>query len=285
MLLKRGGLIVLETDGSYWTTVQVKLRHKQWRSSLLSHLCSPDLQRRRSWEEGAQWLMLGFAAAAAKSLQPCLTLCDPIDGSPPGSPIPGILQARALEGLPLPPPCLGLLVVISQAGFVRMSVPTHEKERPRFASSLIIVAQLLSRVWLFVILDHSTPGSSILHSLMEFAQSHVHWVNDAIQQPHLLSSPSPPPSIFPSIRVFSNESAFCIRWPKYWSFSFSISPSNEYSGLISFGTDGFDLLSVQRDSQESSPTLQFKSICSSVLSLLYGPALTPIQYWKNHSFD
>ena len=80
------------------------------------------------------------------------------------------------------------------------------------------------------------------------------------------------PSILPSIRVFSNESAFCIRWPKYWSFSFSISPSNESSGLISFRMDCFDLLSYSpRDSQESSPAPQFKSINSLVLSLLYGP--------------
>ena len=80
------------------------------------------------------------------------------------------------------------------------------------------------------------------------------------------------PSILPSIRVFSNESAFCIRWPKYWSFSFSISPSNESSGPISFRMDCFDLLSYSpRDSQESSPAPQFKSINSLVLSLLYGP--------------
>ena len=72
------------------------------------------------------------------------------------------------------------------------------------------------------------------------------------------------PSIFPSIRVFSNESVLCIRWPKYWSFSFSISPSNKYSGLISFRIDWLDLLAVPpRNSQESSPTPQFKSINSS----------------------
>ena len=76
------------------------------------------------------------------------------------------------------------------------------------------------------------------------------------------------PSIFPSIRVFSNESVFQIRWPKYWSFSFSISPSNEYSGLISFRMDWLDLLAVQ-ETLKSSPTLQFKSINSSVLSFLY----------------
>ena len=76
-----------------------------------------------------------------------------------------------------------------------------------------------------------------------------------------------PPSVFLSIRVFSNESALHIRWPKYWSFSFSISPSNEYSGLISFRMDWSPC--CPRDSQESSPTPQFKSISSSVLSFLY----------------
>ena len=80
------------------------------------------------------------------------------------------------------------------------------------------------------------------------------------------------PSIFPSIRVFSSESVLCIRWPKYWSFSFNISPSNEYSGLISFRIDWFDLLAVQGTLKSllhhSSPTLQFKSINSSTLSFL-----------------
>ena len=93
------------------------------------------------------------------------------------------------------------------------------------------------------------------------------------------------PSIFPSIRVFSNELALRIKWPKDWSFSFSISASNEYSGLISFRMDWFDLCCL-RDSQESSPAPQFKSINSSVLSFLYDSTLTSIRdYWKNHSFD
>ena len=83
------------------------------------------------------------------------------------------------------------------------------------------------------------------HQLLKFPQTHVHWVGDAIQPSHPLLSPSPPPSIFPSIRVFSNESVLHTRWPKYWSFSFSISPSNEYSGLISFRMDWLDLLVVQ----------------------------------------
>ena len=94
------------------------------------------------------------------------------------------------------------------------------------------------------------------------------------------------PSVFPSIKVFSNESAVRIRWPKYRSFSFNISPSNEYSGLISFRIDWFDLPAVQGTLKESSPTPQFKSINSSALSFLYGTTLTSIHdYWKNHSFD
>ena len=91
----------------------------------------------------------------------------------------------------------------------------------------------------------STPGLPVRHQLPEFTQSHAHWVSDAIQPSHPLSSTSFLPSIFPSITVFSNESALHIRWPKYWSFSFSISPSNEHPGLISFRMDWLDLLAVQ----------------------------------------
>ena len=91
-------------------------------------------------------------------------------------------------------------------------------------------------------------------------------------------------SIFLSIKGFSNVSVLRIRWPKYWSFSFSISPSNEYSGLISFRTDLFD--PAVQGTQESSSAPQFKSINSLVLSFLYGPTLTSVHdYWKNHSFD
>ena len=87
------------------------------------------------------------------------------------------------------------------------------------------------------------------------------------------------PSFFPSIRVFSNKSALHIRWPKYWSFSFSISPSSEYSRLISFRTDLFDLFVVQ-GTLKSSPAPLFESINSSALSLLYGPTLTSIHKYK-----
>ena len=91
----------------------------------------------------------------------------------------------------------------------------------------------------------------------------------------ILCHPLLPPSIFPSIRVFSNELVLCIRWPKYWSFSFSISPSNEYSGLISFRMDWLDLLAVQ-GTLKPSPTPQFKSINSLVLRFLYSPTLISV---------
>ena len=89
------------------------------------------------------------------------------------------------------------------------------------------------------------PGFPVHHQLPEFIQTHVHRIHDAIQPPPSLSSLLLLPLIFPSIRVFSNESVLHIRWPKDWSFSFSISPSNEYSGLISFRMDWLDLLAIQ----------------------------------------
>ena len=89
-------------------------------------------------------------------------------------------------------------------------------------------------------MNRSTPGLPVHQQLPEFTLTHVHRVGDAIQPSHPLLSPSPP-----SIRVFSNESTLCIRWAKYWSFSFSISPSNEHPGLISFRMDSLDLLVVQ----------------------------------------
>ena len=90
----------------------------------------------------------------------------------------------------------------------------------------------------------STPGLPVHHQLPEFTHTHIHRVGDAIQPSHPLSSPSPP-ALNPSIRVFSNESTLYMRWPKYWSFSFSIIPSKEHPGLISFRMDWLDLLAVQ----------------------------------------
>ena len=132
-------------------------------------------------------------------------------------------------------------------------------------------------------MDCSTPGLPVHHQLLEFAQTHVHWPmmpsNHLILcRPLLLLT-----SIFPNIRVSSNESVLHIRWPKYWSFS--ISPSNEYSGLISFRIHWLDPCNP-RDCQESSPTPWFKSINSSALSFIYSPTLISLHdYWKNHNFD
>ena len=109
----------------------------------------------------------------------------------------------------------------------------------------ITSVQLLSPVWLWNPMDCSTPGFPVQHQLPELAQTL--FLESVIPSNHLiLCSPFLLlPSIFPSIRVFSNESVLHIRWPKYWSFSFSCSPSNEYSGLISFRMDWLDLLAVQ----------------------------------------
>ena len=128
----------------------------------------------------------------------------------------------------------------------------------------------------------STPGLPVHHQLPEFTQTHAHWVGDAIQTSHPLSSPSPPALSPSQIRVFSNESALRIRW----SFSFSISPSNEHPGLISFRMDWLDLFAVQVTLKS---LLQHHSSKASIfleLSFLHSPTLTSIHdYWKNHSLD
>ena len=130
----------------------------------------------------------------------------------------------------------------------------------------------------------SAPGFPVLHYLPEFAQTHVHWVNDVIQPSHPLSPPSPS-QIVPSIRIFSSELALCIRWPTYWSFSLNINPSNEYSGLISFRIDWLDLLAVQG-------TLSLFQHHSSKASILQHSAFFIVKLshscmttGKNHSFD
>ena len=150
--------------------------------------------------------------------------------------------------------------------------------RPHILSFLVFAFSLFSSVTqscptLCNPMGCSTPGFSVHHQLLKLAQTHVYRVSDAIQ-------PSYPllllllPLIFPSIKVFSNESTLLIRWPKYWSFSFSISPSNEGSPCS------------PRDSQESSSTPQFRSINFSALSFLYGSTLMSIRdYWKDYSFE
>ena len=133
-------------------------------------------------------------------------------------------------------------------------------------------------------MNHSTTGLPVHHQLLEFTQIHIHRVSDAIQPSHPLSSPSPPAlNLFQHQGLF-NESTLLVRWPKYWSFSFSISPSKEHPGLISFRMDGLDLLSVQGTLKS---LLQHHSSKASILRrFLYSPTLTSIHdYWKNYSLD
>ena len=143
-------------------------------------------------------------------------------------------------------------------------------------------------------MDCSTPGFSVHHQHRSLCK--LMTIKSVMPSKHLIFC-HPLfllPSVFFSIRVISKESVLCIRWPKYWSFSFSISPSNEYSELIPLWLTG--LISLQsKDSQESSPTSQFKSINSSLLSFLHGPTLTSRHdcdftslysaLLENHGFD
>ena len=146
--------------------------------------------------------------------------------------------------------------------------------------------QSLSRVWLFATpwiaarqaslsITNTQSLPKLLSIKLVMPSSHL-----ILCRPLLLLPPIPP-----RIRVFYNESTICMRWPKYWSFSFSISPSNEHPGLMSFRMDWLDILEVQ-GTLKSPPTPQFKSITASALSFLHSPVLTSIHdYWKNHSLD
>ena len=135
-------------------------------------------------------------------------------------------------------------------------------------------------------MNRSTPGLPVHHQLLESTQTHVHRVGDAIQPSHPLLSPSPPALNPSQHQGLSSESALHIRWPKYWSFSFNISPSNEHSRLVSFRIDWLDLLAVQGTFKS---LLKHHSSKASILwrwSFLYGPTLTSIHdHWKNHSLD
>ena len=135
-------------------------------------------------------------------------------------------------------------------------------------------------------MDCSMPGLPVHHQLRVYSNSMS--IESVIPSNHLiLCHPLLfTPSIFPSIRVFSNESAFCIRWPNYWSFSFNISPSSEHPGLISFRMDWLNLLALQGTLKSLLQHHSSKSINSSALSFLYSLNFTSVHdYWQNHSLD
>ena len=172
------------------------------------------------------------------------------------NPLKRSLRTRKLPIKPVrrhPPPSCGLLerraprkggriirLLISGVRAPPLGLPVNQGNYPvQFSSAAQSCLTLCDPV------NCSTPGLPVHHQLPEFTHTHVHRVGDAIQPSHPLSSPSPPAFTLSQHRVFSNESVLHIRWPKYWSFSFSISPSNEYSGLISFWMDWLDLLAVQ----------------------------------------
>ena len=149
------------------------------------------------------------------------------------------------------------------------------------SATLLSSVQSLSHVRLFATPWIAAPGLPVHHQLPEFTQTHAHWVGNAIQPSHPISSPSPPAHNPSSIRVFSNESAVCMRRPKYWSFSFSISPSNEHPGLISFRTDWLDFLVVQGILKS---LLQYHSLKASIFwcSAFFTVQTNPHGTEKNH---
>ena len=168
----------------------------------------------------------------------------------------------------------------SEGVYIMMEIWNH------IHMKIVVVVQLLSHVQLCV-----TPWTSACQAFLSFtvSQSLLKFMSiDSVMlsNHHILCIPLfLLPSVFSSIRVFSSESSHCIRWPKYWSFSFNISSSNEFSGLISFSIEWFDLLAVQGTLKVFSSTTIWNS-SSLTLSILYGPTLTSEpDYWKNHSLD
>ena len=173
--------------------------------------------------------------------------------------------------------------------FLRLTQSAQDWVKISYILNTIIFSsvQSLSHVWLFVTpwitacqasLSITNSQSLLILMSIELVMPSSHLL---LWRPLLLLPPIPP-----SIRVFSNESTLHMRWPKYWSFSFSISPSNEYSGWISFGMDWLDLLAVQGTLKSILQHHSSKSISSSALSFLYSPTLTSIHdHWENHSLD
>ena len=165
-----------------------------------------------------------------------------MDYSLPGSSVHGIFQARTLVGVPfpspghIPDPGIELASPVSLA-LVNRFLTTVSPRKPLNESSVQFSSVAQSYPTLCDPMNRSMPGIPVHHHLPEFTQTHVHRVGDAIQPSHPLSSLLLLPPIPPSIRVFSNESTLRMRWPKHWSITSSISPSNEHPGLISFRMD------------------------------------------------
>ena len=159
-----------------------------------------------------------------------------------------------------------------------LALTRRDRERSEINYSIQFSSVAQSCLTLCNPMNSSTPGLPVLHHLLELHK--LMSVESVMPSNHLIHCrPLLLPSIFPSIRVFSNESTLHVRRPKYWSFSFKIGPSNEHSGLVGSPCS-------PRDSQESSPTPHCKSINSSVLGFLYSPTLTSIHdHWKNNSRD
>jgi len=216
-----------------------------------------------------KWVAISFSNAwkwkvKVKSLIRVWLLATPWTAAYQAPPPMGFSGQQYWSGVPLPSP-------------ININILIHKREIIILTSSS--VTQSCPSLH-----DCSIPGFPVHHQLPELAQTHVRWVDDAIQYLILCHPLLFLPSIFPSIRVFCNQSVLSIRWPKYWSLSFSISPSNEYSELISFRIDWFDLLAVQGTLQHHSSEASI--LQRSALSFLYSPALTYIHdYWQKHSFD
>ena len=169
--------------------------------------------------------------------QLCPTLCDPMDCYPPGSSVRWIFQARILAWV----------AISSSRGSSWVKDQNCISYVPCIGRSIVTLFSSITQSCPIPCdpMDCSMPSLPVCHQLPELAQTHVHEVSDAIQPSHSLLSPSPPAFKLSQYQGFSNESILHIRLPKYWSFSFHISPSNEYSGLISFRIDWLDLLAVQ----------------------------------------
>ena len=171
--------------------------------------------------------------------------CDPLDDSLPASSVYGIDQARLLGWVAIPFSNSILLLL-----FIHLLNKGMRQKQGWLMNKLFSSVQFSSVAQSCPILcdpiDRSTPGLPVHHQLLEPTQTYVHWGSDAIQTSHSLSSPSPPAfNLSQHQSLFKEELALRMRWPKNWSFSFSISPSNEYPELISFRMDWLDLLAVQ----------------------------------------